>query len=315
MKIIFFGTPDFAAQILKKIVDNSWEVLAVVTRPDRPKGRSGQALPTPVKLVAEEQLAKAPVYQPEKVSDPAFAEILKSHQADLFVVVAYGEIVKQNILDIPTKGCINIHASLLPEYRGAAPIQRAIINGEKKTGVTIMHMVRKMDAGDMIATAKVSIPFEMTYGELEAELCQVGGELLLEVLSQMETGEWTRTPQDHTQATMAPKIELENCELDWTASATTLHNLVRGVNPEPGAWCFVLFKGERKRMKVFKTQVERGLFAPLGSVIPRGKGELIVACGTEALNLLEVQLEGKKRMSTTELLRGVTIEQLSFIHP
>lgn len=315
MRIIFFGTPDFAANILKKLIDYSWDVVAVVSRPDKPKGRSGQLQPTPVKEVVQSLDSSIPVYQPEKVSDPEFIKILESYKADVFVVVAYGEIVKQNILDLPPKGCINIHASLLPAYRGAAPIQRALINGEKKTGITIMYMARKMDAGDMIEAKKVPIPPDMTYGELEKELCKVGEELILDVLAQLEKGKVKGIPQDHNQATFAPKIELEDCQIFWQETAENIHNLVRGVNPEPGAWCFVKVKGEPKRLKIYKTKIETTLSGSPGSILPRQKNELIVACGSDAVSLLEVQLEGKKRMAASDLLRGLSLDQLSFFNP
>src|ERR1700722_12681047 len=167
MKVIFFGTPPFAAHVLEYLLSQCIHVAAVVTKPDRPKGRSRVPLPTPVKLIAQQQIPPIPVYQPELVSDPEFADVLIPYQADLFVVVAYGEIIKQHLLDMPKLGCINLHASLLPKYRGAAPIQRCILEGETETGVTIMHMVKKMDAGDIIKTVKIPIHPDRTYGDLE----------------------------------------------------------------------------------------------------------------------------------------------------
>ena len=312
MKVIFFGTPDFAAKILTDLLDHSVDIVAVITKPDKAKGRSKELIPTPVKVVIQERDNEIPVFQPEIVSSSEFTEILKEFKADLFIVVAYGEILKQNILDIPPLGCINIHASLLPKLRGAAPIQRAIIQGEKKTGITLIHMARKMDAGDIIAMEKISIPLEMTYGELEQELCQLGSDLLIQELVKIEKKTSLRTPQNHLQATLAPKIELEDCEINWSDSAENIHNLVRGVNPEPGAWCYIQVRGEKKRLKIFKTYPRKEFSGKPGQLISKNKSELIVCCGTDAIQILEVQLEGKKRMMVTDLLKGFLPEYLVF---
>lgn len=298
MKIVFFGTPPTAAKVLQHLIQCGVEVAAVISKPDRPKGRSGTPAPTPVKEVA---LAfHIPVYQPEVVSAPEFAEVLKSYAADLFVVVAYGEILKEHLLQIPKKGCINLHYSLLPKYRGAAPMQWSIIKGDKVTGVTVLHMVKKMDAGDMLKTVEVPIGENTTFGELEETLTQTGKMALLEVIRAFEKGEPTRQPQDHALATLAPKIELEDCQIDWGKSAQEIHNLVRGVNPYPGAWCFIDVKGEKKRLKISKTRV-----VPAENI---SKGNLVIAAGDQALELLEVQLEGKKSMSSAELIRGTSFK-------
>lgn len=313
MKVIFFGTPSFAADVLKYLLDHQVNVVAVVSKPDRPKGRSGTPVPTPVKLVALSHQPPLPIYQPEKVSDLAFAPVLQAYQADLFVVVAYGEIIKQHLLDMPTHGCINLHASLLPKYRGAAPIQRCIIEGETETGVTIMHMVRKMDAGDMIDSVKVPIGPNMTFGELEQVLLEVGKQPLLQVIHDFNSGLIKRIPQDHSHATLAPKIELEDCQIQWNRPAQALHNLVRGVNPYPGAWCYVTVKGERKRLKIVKTQVIPHPPALAGTILNQSKDPLLIATSQEALQLIEVQLEGKKLMLSQELIRGISLNQLSFL--
>lgn len=302
MKVVYFGTPPFAADVLSYLLDHSVNIVAVITKPDKPRGRSGMPLPTPVKQVA--LFRNLPLYQPELVSTPEFAPVLASYDADLFVVVAYGEIIKQHLLDMPKMGCINVHPSLLPKYRGAAPIQRSIINGDIETGVTIMHMTKKMDAGDMIRVAKVPISLDTTYGELERILCVVGSEALLQVIHDFEEGHVQRTPQNHDLSTLAKKIELEDCQLDWRQLAINLHNLVRGVNPEPGAWCCVKVRGKPLRLKVFKTYPEAITGTP-GAVLSYGKGGLLIACGEGSLRILEVQLEGKKAMSAEELLRGI----------
>ncbi len=314
MRVIFFGTPWFAAHVLEYLLQQGVTVVAVISKPDRAKGRSATPIPTPVKTVA---LAHGlPLYQPEIVSVPEFAEVLTPYKADLFVVVAYGEIIKQHLLDMPRLACLNLHASLLPKYRGAAPIQRCIMEGEAETGVTIMHMVKKMDAGDMIRTVSMSIGPETTFGELEETLCLKGEQLLLEVIHAFEQGvQLPRIPQDQ-QATLAPKIELEDCEIRWERQAQELHNLIRGVNPYPGAWCYVTIRGEKKRLKVIRTKVVSSEKSTPGIILnpDQNKSNLIIGTGTgnQALELVEVQLEGKKRMSSEELTRGFPRSQISF---
>lgn len=310
MRIVYFGTPVFAAEVLTYLVDHGVEIVAVITKPDKPKGRSGDPVPTPVKQAS---LAKnIPVFQPALVSDLDFAATIQAFEADLFVVVAYGEIIKQHLLDMPKVGCINLHASLLPKWRGAAPIQRSIIHGDLKTGVTIMHMAKKMDAGDVISMVKVPISPNMTFGELEKELCEAGKHELLKVIRDFEKGIIERYPQDHTLATYAPKIELEDCELHWDQPALSLHNLVRGTNPYPGAWVYVNVRGERKRLKVISTIPIVDVSGNPGA-IQTGKDGLVVACGEQSLKLLEVQLEGKKAMAADDFLRGLPPNSLSFI--
>lgn len=308
MKIIFFGTPEIAADVLSFLLQNGVNVAAVITKPDRPKGRSGTPAPTPVKLVAQAQTPPIPVYQPELVSAPEFAGVLKDYHADLFVVVAYGEIIKQHLLDMPRLGCINLHASLLPKFRGAAPIQHAIISGEKETGVTIIHMVRKMDAGDMIRSVTIPIGPDTTAGELTQEICKAGSQALLDVIHDFSNGPVSAIPQNHGMATLAPKIELEDCELIWSKPAQALHNLVRGSTPHPGAWSFVSAKGDKKRLKIIKTRLVLDMSGTPGKILASDKEGVIVACGEQALKLLEVQLEGKKAMSAGELLRGTLLE-------
>jgi methionyl-tRNA formyltransferase len=314
MRVVFFGTPLFAAHVLEYLLQHQVNIVAVISKPDRPKGRSGTPMPTPVKTVALAHNPPLPVFQPEIVSAPEFADTLKPFEADLFVVVAYGEIIKQHLLDMPPKACINLHASLLPKYRGAAPIQRCIINGETETGVTIMHMVKKMDAGDMISKVTVPIGPEMSFGELEEALCEAGKKALLDVIHSFEKEEPPHTPQDHSQATLAPKIELEDCEIDWNRSAQDIHNLVRGVNPYPGTWCYVLVKGEKKRLKISRTRIVPCDKIKSGTVlnVNQTKGNLLIATGDQALELLEVQLEGKKSMSSEELTRGIPRSQIHF---
>lgn len=313
MKIIFFGTPSFSADVLSYLLANDVKISAVITKPDRPQGRSKELVPTPVKVLAQSMNPPIPVYQPEIVSALEFASVLTQYQADLFVVVAYGEIIKQHLLEMPRFGCINLHTSLLPKYRGAAPIQRSIINGESVTGVTIMYLDRKMDTGDVIKMVQVPIEPNTTLPELENNLCQVGSKALLDVIRDLESGNTQRIPQDHSQATYAPKIELEDCQLNWVLSAQALHNLVRGVVPNPGAWCYVSVKGQKKRLKINETRVVSELSGLPGQILIYGKEGLVIACGTQALRIMNLQLEGKKAMSADELIRGTPRENLEFL--
>lgn len=313
MKIIFFGTPQFAAEVLSFLINQAVEIIAVVTGPDRAKGRSAQPVFSPVKQVAIEKVSHLPIYQPERASTPEFERTLASLEADLFVVVAYGQLLKQNILDLPKLGCINLHASLLPKYRGAAPIQRSIIEGESETGVTIMQMVLAMDAGDMLRSAHISIGDSMTFGELEKKLCELGKVELLKTIQDYASGQVYATPQDHSKATFAPKIELENTQIFWGNSAAVLYNLIRGVTPLPGAWSLIKVRGQLKRLKILAVEIRKNLnnLSP-GTIFSSEKERLIIACGEDALELLEVQLEGKRGMSTREFMKGYSSEQLDF---
>lgn len=303
MRIAFFGTPPFAADLLKHLLDAGVEVVAVISKPDRPQGRSQQSKPVAVKKIAEEYCL--PIYQPEKVSALEFLPTLQAFQADLFVVVAYGEILRQHVLDVPKVACINLHASLLPKYRGAAPIQRAIMSGEKESGVTVMHMVKKMDAGDIILQLKTAIGLDMTYGELEQVLLNLGSSALIATLKQFEGGHVCSTPQNELEASFASKIELEECQIDWKKKAVEIHNLVRGVNPEPGAWCFLNLNQEVKRLKVFKTKPHLEILISPGAIAFDSARRFIVGTGEGAIELLEVQLEGKKRMGALDFYRGL----------
>lgn len=303
MRLIFFGTSSFAARILEFLLKEKAEVAAVVTRPDRQRGRSLHFLPPPVKEALCKIHSTIPIHQPEKASTAEFAETLRSYHADLFVVVAYGEILKQMVLDIPKKGCINIHASLLPKYRGASPIQRCLMDGAKESGITIMEMVLKMDAGDMLEVAKVTIPPEMTFGELEEKLCGLACHTLAKILKDIERGSIKKVAQDHALATFAPKLTPQEEEIHWQRPASELHNLIRALSPYPGAWCKVKIGNEEKRLKIKLTQVVDRSGEP-GSILSSGK-DLVVACGEQALKLIEVQLEGKKNLPAEEFLRGL----------
>ena len=306
MRIVFFGTPPFSAHILEYLIEKGQHVVAVVTRPDRPQGRSKKLVPSAVKALVEEKYPHMPLFQPEKASTDTFARTLRDFEPDVFVVVAYGEIIKTNLLEIPTKLPINIHASLLPKYRGAAPIQRAIMNGEKESGVTIMEMVLKMDAGDMLEVAKTPIDEDTTFGDLEERLCKLSGPALMKVLEKISLGTLEKTPQNHEEATLAPKISLEDRLIHWTQSAENIHNQVRGLSPFPGAFCFVEVHGETKRLGIKRTKKILDRSGKPGGTLSFDKKEWIVACGQGALSLLEIQLEGKNLLSIEDFLRGIS---------
>lgn len=293
IKIVFFGTPQFAAQILTHLQAQGVPIQAIVTQPDRPRGRSLQVTPSPVKEVA----GSIPVLQPEKASDPSFLEELKTLQADLFVVVAYGQILTQKLLDIPPLGCINVHASLLPKYRGAAPIQRCLLDGVEETGIAIQKMVRQLDAGDVIASSKIPVPLSETFGELEQALCEMSKPLIINVLRSYENGIPPATPQDPLRVTHAPKIDPAETQIDWTLPNHALHNRIRAFSPRPGAWCWIQ---EGRRLKILRTRPVDGDGSPATLLSLEG----VVACGSGALQLLEVQPEGKKPMPASDWLRG-----------
>lgn len=304
MKIIFFGTPLFAAEILKELAKHSIEIVAIVTKPDSPQGRALKLQPPHVKNYAESYLPGVPIFQPEKCSTPEFAEILKAFNADLFAVVAYGEIIKQQVLDIPRFGCINVHPSLLPLYRGAAPIQRSLMRGDRETGVSIIKLIREMDAGDILHVEKVPVDINTTFPELEEKLCEIGARSLLKVLKDFETDTVKPVAQEHSLVTFAPKVTSEECFIDWQKPAEFIHNLIRAVTPHPGAWCFVQVKGQKKRFKILRSTCDLDLqLAPRASLL-EGK-ELAIGCGIGSIWLKEVQLEGKQAMPVSELLNGI----------
>ncbi len=299
--IIYFGTPGFSAHVLDFLIEQGVTILGVVTQPDRPKGRSLQVSISPVKDVVLKKIPHIPVFQPERCSNPEFLEQIAALKADLYVVVAFGQILPVKLLQIPTLGCINVHASLLPKYRGAAPIQRSVIAGDVETGVAIQKMVKELDAGDVIVEAKIPISEDMTYGELEQALCSLSKTVLLSVVGSYADGIPVAIPQDHTAATYASKIKPEEGQILWEHDAHSLHNLIRGFSPRPGAWCWIDWNGEKKRLKVLKAK-NVSVQGQVGEVLP-GK-DLVVGCGTGSLQLLEVQPEGKSKMRGSDWFRG-----------
>lgn len=306
MKIVFFGTSSFAARVLEKLLEQtSYEVVAIVTRPDRAKGRNLKLAPSSVKKTALELAPHIPLFQPEKASTDHFAKELEKLDADLFVVVAYGEIIKENILKIPRLTCINIHASLLPKLRGAAPIQRALMQGEPQTGITIIEMTPQMDAGDILAIEAISIPENMTFKELDEELCALSVKLLFQVIRAFETNTIVKIPQDHTHATFAPKLRAEEEKINWNLPARQIHNQIRALSPSPGAWCLIQLGSETKRLKILQSEVVEDVSQEPGKILHFGKDGWVIACGNNALRLFHVQLEGKKSMTAKAFVCGV----------
>jgi methionyl-tRNA formyltransferase len=303
LKIIFMGTPDFSVPCLEMLVnscDKGYEVVAVVTQPDKPVGRKQNVLQyTDVKKAALEHGIKT-VLQPEKVRTQEFTDTIRDLSPDLIITAAYGRIIPKEILEIPTLGCINVHGSLLPKYRGAAPIQWAIINGDRVTGITTMFMDVGIDTGDMLLKREVPISEDMTYRELYEKLRELGADVLKDTLMQLEEGTLKRIPQDHQEATIFPMMKKEMGLIDWSKSAWEVHNLVRGTDPWPGAFTF--YKGER--LKIWKTSLiksdEPYLAAKPGSICKITKDSLVVATGNGFLKITEIQFESCRKMSALE---------------
>ena len=303
MKIVYLGSPDFAVLPLRSMVQQGYEIAAVYSQPDRPRGKRGRdLLPTPVKAAALE--LGIPVHTPKSINDPEALAQLAAYQPDLLVVVAYGQLLKEELLAIPALGAINIHGSLLPQYRGAAPIQRVIMDGCRQSGVTIMYLARGMDSGDMILSRAVDLDEDETYGTLHDKLQEAGTQLLLQALPLIEEGRAPRIAQDHDKATFAPKISSgEEC-LEWTLPAEKFHAMVCGLDPFPGA--YVLRGG--KRLKLFGCSLAEGSGQP-GEVLECSEEGLCVACGSGAVLIREVQPEGKNRMSSAAFARGYQIKK------
>lgn len=303
MKVVFMGTPDFAVGTLEAIIEAGHEVLLVVTQPDKPKGRSGALQFPPVKECAVAHGIE--VFQPTKIRLEENVEFLRKYDADIFVVAAFGQILPKSILDMPKYGCINVHASLLPKYRGAAPIQWAVINGDPVTGVTIQQMDIGVDTGDIIVTKELAIAEDETGGGLFDKLAVVGAEACLEAMEQIANGTATHTPQNHDEATHVSMISKEFGNIDWNKSAVEIERLIRGLNPWPSAYT----KLDGKTFKIWKAKVVDGVLdAAPGTVVSVEKGAMAVQTGEGALSLLEVQLEGKKRMEVDAFLRGYVVE-------
>ncbi len=303
MRILFMGTPEFAVPSLEALIAAGHTVCGVFCQPDKPVGRHQNKLQAPP--VKECALSHdIPVFQPVKLRDGTALALIQSLDPQLIVVAAYGRILPQEILDHPAMGCINVHSSLLPRYRGAAPINWAILNGDKETGVTIMHMAAALDAGDIIAQVSTDIEPNETAPQLTARLSELGGRLLVETVAAMEAGKASRTPQEEDKVTLAPMLSKELSAMDFTRPAQALHDQVRGLFPWPAATASV----GGIRCKIFVTRVEEEKGAP-GAVLEAGKNGLLVACGEGSLRILELQPDGGKRMPAASYLLGHPLEK------
>lgn len=308
MKIVFMGTPDFAVAALKALIESGHEITAVVTQPDKPKGRSKEPQPSPVKECALAH--RITVLQPRRIKTPEAVSQLRQYEADVYVVAAFGQLLSQEILDIPRFGCLNIHASLLPKYRGASPIQHAIIDGEEKSGVTIMQMDAGLDTGDMLYKKEAEITAEDTFETLHDKLMELGGKAIVEALALLEAGEIIPMKQCDEESCYASLIDKSMGRLDFGKSAVSLDRLIRGMNPWPSAYTF--YKG--KQLKIWRAVPVKtaeqiaSLEADCGVVCAVEKDYFDVAAGEGILRIFELQLEGKKRMSTHDFLLGVKVQ-------
>ena len=303
MRVVFMGTPDFSVAPLKALLEGGHEILAAVTQPDKPKGRGKNMQMTPVK---EEALKRGiPVYQPVKVRDPEFVRVIKELAPDVIVVVAFGQIIPQPILDVPPYGCINIHASLLPKYRGAAPIQWAVIDGEKESGVTTMQMDAGLDTGAILEQEKILLAEDETGGSLFEKLSLLGSRLILSTLKKLEEGSLTPTPQPQEGSSYAGRLNKELGDIDWRKDAVSIERLIRGLNPWPSA--YTRWNGKTLKLWAAKALDENVEGAAPGQVVRCGRDGLGVQTGGGILSVKELQLEGKKRMDVEAFLRGCPI--------
>ncbi|WP_283117665.1 methionyl-tRNA formyltransferase [Anaerotruncus colihominis] len=296
MRIVFMGTPEFAVPCLSRLISDGHTVAGVFTQPDKPQGRGYKLMPPPVKVCALEN--GLPVYQPAKMRDGQALAILKELSPELIVVVAYGKILPPDILNLPPLGCVNVHGSLLPKYRGAAPIQWSVLNGDQTAGVTTMYMAEGLDTGDMILTRETPLGPDETSGELYERLAGLGAQALSETVRLIGEGRAPRVPQDGALATHAPMLTKELARIDWTKPAAEVHNLIRGMNPWPVAHTSL----DGRPLKVYRSRL-----APDGTGAPgtlAKSGGFVVACGQGAVELLEIQEAGKKRMAAADYLRG-----------
>ena len=301
MRIVFMGTPDIAATCLKKILEDGFEVVGVYTQPDRPKGRGMKLVASPVKEVALAH--NLPVFQPENFREEETVEQLRELKPDVVAVVAYGRILPQKVLDIPKKGCINIHASVLPKYRGSAPYQWTVLDGCKETGVTAMYLCREMDAGDIIEVSKTPIGPDETAGELLDRLAVLGAKLLSKTMGRLSQGEVEHIPQEHGAATYAPMLDKTMCPIDWNKTAQQVHDHVRGMNP----WPVATMELKGNKFKVYSTAIVAGNGTP-GTVLGLTKTGLQIACGEGAVEIRILQAEGGKRMAAPDYFRGHPLE-------
>ena len=306
MKILFMGTPDFALFSLKGLCENGYNVIGVVTQPDKPKGRGYVLTPPPVKEYALQQ--NIPVYQPNSLRTEEFASLLEELNPDLIAVVAYGKILPKNVLDYPKYGCVNVHGSLLPEYRGAAPMQMAIIDGKKVTGITTMFMAEGLDTGDMLLKAECEIAENDNFEVIHDRLGALGADLLQKTIDGLEKGEITPIPQDHSKSTHTSKILKEDCEINFTKDCDTVHNLIRGLSPIPLSFTHT---PDGKLLKIVESEIceRESVNAEVGKVLSLEDGKIRVACSKGSINILKLLPEGKGRMSAADFIRGRKINE------
>jgi len=309
MRIMFMGTPEFANYSLDALVEEGYDVCAVVTQPDKPRGRGHNMAHPDVYLKAEEY--NIPIYQPENLKRENFEDILTSVNPDIIVVTAYGKILPEYVLNYPKYGCINVHGSLLPKYRGAAPMQWAIINGETKTGITIMYMEKGLDTGDMIIKEEVEITFDDTYETLHDKMACLSKPVLIKALRLIEEGKAEREKQDDRLSCYSPMIDKNTAKIDWTKSARDISNLIRGLNPFPKA--FTTFEG--KGLKILRAfAIEKNYSGNPGEIIEVNKNSFVVSCGDNTfLEVLSIQPEGKRVMPVEEYLKGNRIEKNTYL--
>ena len=300
MKILFMGTPEISAICLKALLDGGHNVCAVVTREDKPRGRGHVMTPTPTKVLALEN--DIPVYEPKSLREEEFMTLLREIDPDLIAVVAYGKILPPAVLEYPKYGCINLHVSLLPKYRGAAPMQRAIMEGEKETGVTVMYMAEGLDTGDIISVERFPIGPSDNFEDIHDRSAEVGGKLLSSTIFDIEAGRAVRLPQDESMATYAAKIEKEDCKIDFSKSMNEVDCMIRGTTPIPGAFCYL----NGKMLKIFKAQPvnKKGEIGEVIEVDSTAEGSFTVACGEGALLVKGVIPEGKGKMTAGDFIRG-----------
>ena len=304
MRVVFMGTPEIATGCLQKLIDNNYDIVGVVTQPDKPQNRGKKLGMPPVKELAIKHNIN--VYQPLKARDEEFVNTLKSLNPDIIIVVAFGQILPKSILEIPPLGCINVHVSLLPKLRGAAPINWTIINGDTKTGVTTMYMDEGLDTGDMILTSEFDLDDEITAGQLHDIMMEEGAKTLIETLELIKENKAPRTPQNHDEMTYAPMMKKSLGDINWTKPATEIHNLVRGVNPWPGAYT----NYNEVVMKVLKTKVvDKDCDKEAGTIINVDSEGILVSTGSKMILIKEIQMPGKKKVEVKEYIKGNKIEK------
>ncbi|MCR5367920.1 MAG: methionyl-tRNA formyltransferase [Eubacterium sp.] len=302
MKVVYMGTPEFAVNALRRIHEEGYDIIGCFTQPDKQKGRSSKLIAPPVKVCAEE--FGIPVFQPEKIREEEYVEKLRSLNPDVIVVAAFGQILPESILNIPKYGCINIHASLLPKYRGAAPIEWAVIDGEKETGVTTMYMEKGLDTGDMIEKAVTEIGADETAEELRSRLADMGAELIISTLKNVISGNCSREKQDDSKSNYAVMLKKEMGKVDWNDPADKIERLIRGLQP----WPVVYATLNDKNLKIYAASVEGDRDGEPGEIVEVTKKNFVVKCGSGSLRIKSVQPEGKKRMDSVAFLNGNKIE-------